>query len=117
MLLVGIGGICGAVFRVFLGEKLIRLNKKSLPLSTLLINITGAFCLGLLWQMNQEMLISEWVWLLMGTGFLGAYTTFSTFSVESVKLHLNNQIKLSVLYVCLSVILGVIGVYFGMIII
>lgn len=81
-LLVGAGGFCGAVSRYLVGRWLPRRNAGAFPLATWLINVTGSFLLGLLAGASAP----HWTLLLVGTGFMGAYTTFSTLSMDAVQL-------------------------------
>ncbi|MHB9093294.1 MAG: fluoride efflux transporter CrcB [Eubacteriales bacterium] len=99
-LAVGIAGFLGAVTRAVL-SKLIKAGfVYPFPVNTLIINLTG--CLILSFSMNltlQRLEINPRLRLAFGTGFLGAYTTFSTFTVETVNLMRNNLGLLSGLYV------------------
>jgi CrcB protein len=78
------GGI-GAAAR-FVLDGVIRSRATSYPLGTLVINITGSFLLGLITGLSLSALLPPAVLLVVGSGFLGGYTTFSTASVESVRL-------------------------------
>lgn len=107
---VGIGGFFGAIMRYSLGEWIHTTN--GFPLGTLMINLVG--CLFLAWFLT----ITTRMWdinpnlkLGIGTGFTGAFTTFSTFSVETLNLINNQQFLFALLYVLLSV-LGGIGLAF-----
>ena len=83
---VAVGGALGALMRhavvLGFGPNLL----KAFPFATLLVNIVGSFCLGLLMAVHQQQIIAEHWRLLLGVGLLGAFTTFSTFSVEVVTL-------------------------------
>ncbi len=83
-LLVALGAFVGANCRYLLSKRLARISS-GFPWATMLINVTGSFLLGLLLTINQPALPASYR-LLLGTGFLGAYTTFSTFSYETVTL-------------------------------
>ncbi|MBW7573847.1 fluoride efflux transporter CrcB [Caproiciproducens faecalis] len=97
-----IGGACGAVTRYKIGEFLLRHAKDGFPLGALCINVSGAMLLGVISGLD----FTGSPYLLMGDGFCGAFTTFSTFSVESVKLLKSGNIKKSTLFIGASVILG-----------
>jgi CrcB protein len=85
VLLIGAAGGLGATAR-FLIDSLIRSRlAPTFPLGTLIINLTGSFLLGLLLGLGTSMITAQWQ-LVLGTGFLGGYTTFSTASVETVRL-------------------------------
>lgn len=99
-LAVAIAGFLGAVSRGLL-TKLITVKVTSdFPVSTLIINLTGCFILSFFLTLTVERLrINPNLRLAVGTGFLGAYTTFSTFAVDSVKLLSNNMTGFFLLYV------------------
>ncbi len=109
ILAVGIGGAIGAVVRYSL-NLLIGNTWWDFPLATFLINITGSFLIGFLLFKFEA---NETVRLLLVTGFLGAYTTFSTFEYETFQLTQSKQLFIAFLYVSLSFALGFIGVAGG----
>ena len=81
-----IAGGMGAALRLIL-DGLIRARVKSTyPVGTTVINITGSFLLGLITGLATSQLIAHHWQLVVGTGFLGGYTTFSTASFETVRL-------------------------------
>lgn len=108
-LLVGLGGAAGSITRYSLGKYLARHSKSSLPLNTFLINISGAFLLGLLTSSYTY----GSSYLLLGEGFLGAYTTFSTFMYEGFVLFKDRRYLNAILYIFLSFLLGVLGFILG----
>lgn len=79
------------------------------PWATFIINITGALLLGFL----HSKITSSHILLLLGTGFLGGYTTFSTFQVELVTLVNNRKQKMMIIYLLLTVICGILAAYCG----
>jgi fluoride exporter len=106
--LVGIGGSLGAATRYLLGNLINRRkNFDRFPLGTWIINISGSFLLGMLTQLYLAHDISEWIWLLVGVGFCGAYTTFSTFGYETITLLQSNKKMLAGLYVLSSVVVSI----------
>ncbi|WP_442599829.1 fluoride efflux transporter CrcB [Neobacillus sp. D3-1R] len=107
MLFAGIGGIFGAITRFLLGKWISSKTSNVLPFGTWVINLTGSFVLGLLAFLHQGLFMPNWVWLLCGTGFLGAYTTFSTFGYETLQMIENKVYKKALFYVSSSVVLGV----------
>lgn len=108
-LLVGIGGIFGSLTRFSLGKFISNRCKSSFPLGTAFINITGAILLGIISSINAN----KNLYLLFGDGFLGAYTTFSTFMYEGFNLfHENNKLN-GFVYILSSIILGIIGYSIG----
>ena len=113
MLLVGIGGALGSLTRFWLGTWISKRTTTSFPLSTWLINITGSFLLGALASSHLNQQLPESVWLFSGVGFLGAYTTFSTFGVETLHFLRNQLVWHAAFYVVSSVLLGIGAVYAG----
>lgn len=106
---VGIGGILGSVTRYKIGEVVTSRVKIGFPIGTFLINISGAFLLGIVNGLG----IKGYVSMLLADGFLGAYTTFSTFMYEGCNLFQNDKKLKSLIYIISSVILGVIGYFIG----
>lgn len=114
LLWVGFGGLIGAVLRYLCGYALRDLTPAGFPWPTLLINLTGCFFLGLLLNLPQERYpISPALKSALTTGLLGAFTTFSTFSVETVNLLRNGLLLKAGLYILLSLILGIFMAWMG----
>ncbi len=106
--LVGLGGFLGAILRYFLNKYFSTFTL--FPLGTFLVNMTGSFFLGLLLGSDW---ISSSIRILVGTGFLGAYTTFSTFNFELFMLKKNGRNFQFFLYIASSYILGILFAYLG----
>ncbi|MEK5332552.1 fluoride efflux transporter CrcB [Lysinibacillus sp. FSL W8-0992] len=107
-LAIGIGGFFGAMSRYYLSVLLP--NTANFPTTTLFINLVGCFCLAFLFTTftNRTPLV-----LGVGTGFLGAFTTFSTFSVETLLLIENNQWVQALSYCLISVLGGLACAWLG----
>ncbi|MDF2519489.1 MAG: crcB [Clostridia bacterium] len=105
LFLVGIGGMLGSLTRYSAGRLINRHIKSAFPYATFIINIVGAFMLGIV----SARLSSGELYLLAGEGFLGAFTTFSTFMYEGFDLIKNNKYLNAALYVTATFVLGVIG--------
>lgn len=107
-LAVGIGGFFGAISRY--GLSLLLPNVGNFPLVTLIINLAGCFCLGWLYTTftKRTPLV-----LGIGTGFLGAFTTFSTFSVDTILLIENHHWLQAISYSFISVLGGLFCAMFG----
>lgn len=103
VLLVGAGGVLGGLCRFRLGRILARLSGPAFPLATFLVNVTGAFLLGLLSGSGA----SGGTVLLLGDGFLGAYTTFSTLMYEGFTLFRKNAALNAFVYIAGTLALGV----------
>ncbi len=112
---VAIGGALGAVARYVLGSWISGKWTYDFPLHTFLINITGAFLLGLLNTLFLDKLtLSPEMRLAMTVGFLGAFTTFSTFGYEAIMLMKDGNILTAGMYTLVSIIVGFLGVVLGM---
>ncbi len=86
ILFIALGGAGGAVSRYLLGYWIHTLWEGRLPLGTLLVNMLGSFAIGVVFVLiERQILHPDWRGVLM-VGFLGAFTTFSTFSLETVNL-------------------------------
>ncbi|MDQ0970883.1 CrcB protein [Neobacillus niacini] len=110
---VMLGGFLGAITRYAIGEWIH--TDHGFPLGTLLINLIGCFFLGwFLTYITLKRYIKPEVTLLIGTGFTGSFTTFSTFSVETILLFRNGLIGYGSLYVLFSIIFGLLLAYLGL---
>ncbi|HTG01326.1 MAG TPA: fluoride efflux transporter CrcB [Nitrospirota bacterium] len=106
-LIIGIGGFTGAIARyavaVWIGQRWGR----SFPLGTFVINVSGSFLIGLLMTLMTERFIENPQWrLLLVVGFLGAYTTFSTFEYETGALLKDGEWIIAATNVVGSVVVG-----------
>jgi CrcB protein len=114
-LIVGLGGFIGANARFMLGEWAANTWGKAFPYGTFIINISGCFILGLFATLSQRLAWSDNGRLLVSMGFVGAYTTFSTFEYETFQLVSVRAYRLAVINTVGSVILGFIAAYLGVI--
>src|SRR5260370_334172 len=85
-LLIGLAGALGALSRYLLGRFIAERVSAQFPLGTLIINISGAFVIGLLFALAGHKIISPAVQLVLATGYLGGFTTFITMSWVGVQL-------------------------------
>lgn len=114
ILVVTLGGALGALSRYGLGLWISNKWNQEFPLPTFLINITGAFLLGFLHILFTERFNVSPLWRLgIGVGFLGAFTTFSTFGFEVISLLEGGSFLTAGLYTLLSIIIGFSGVALG----
>lgn len=112
LLLVGIGGFFGALSRFGLSQW-VRTYSFSFPLATLLVNVGGAFVCGFFyeyWRGHPNFAIIQLTFIV---GFLGAFTTFSAFSFETLELIRANNLALAMANVGLNLILCLAAVYLG----
>jgi CrcB protein len=108
-ILVGIGGAFGSLTRYKLGKLISEKSNTQFPIGTFLINISGAVLLGILSSIKA----SGTLYALLGDGFLGAYTTFSTFMYEDFNLFQGNEKMNAFFYILSSLLLGIIGFTLG----
>ncbi len=111
---IGAGGAGGAIARHLINISPLAKVFAWFPLPTFLINILGSFLIGLLLVLFVDrVVVSEALRLAVIVGFVGAFTTFSTFEIEVLTLLREKQTITAVSYVALSVIVGLAGVYAG----
>lgn len=103
ILWIGIGGFIGAISRFAVVDAFSRRSISSIPFETLTVNLAGSFLLGLLYGLTLNLHLTA----LLGTGFLGAFTTFSTFQYEIVQIRRLYKWRSIVSYVSISVISGI----------
>jgi CrcB protein len=114
LLYVAVGSALGGVSRYLLGGLIQRLLDTTFPAGTLLINISGSFLLGVILRYAIETpTLSPEIRALLTIGFCGGYTTFSTFSYETVALLEDGEWTRAGLYVGASVVLSLVGVFLG----
>lgn len=114
---ISLGAIAGALSRYYLTLWFSHRFGTSFPYGTFLINLTGCFAMGFFFTfaLERTATISAEVRLLIAVGFLGSYTTFSTYGLDSVLLWENRQFVITAFYWLGSAVLGVIGVQLGVI--
>ena len=106
ILAVGFGGALGAVCRYLLGQVIPKLGS-GFPLGTFVVNLIGCFAIGLVVGLaGKHSNIDPRLILFLQTGICGGFTTFSTFSLESLTLIEEGRITIGILYIVLSVLLG-----------
>jgi fluoride exporter len=108
--LVAIGGFLGAISRFGISYWYKKRFSTSFPFATLFVNLLGAFLLGFLIGKGMD---QHWQ-LLLGTGFMGAFTTFSTFKLENIQLFVHGKRKILGLYLGVSYTFGILLAFFGM---
>jgi CrcB protein len=113
-LVVAAGGFVGAPSRYLLDRAINRRIESDLPWGTFLVNISGSFVLGLLTGLSLSNHLSPLAKALLGTGFCGAYTTFSTFTFETIRLLEVGQILDAALNAFVSLAVGLLGAGAGL---
>lgn len=113
-LLVGAGGVLGAICRYLLGRLVTTKTGSGFPTGTMVINISGAFVLSLLLHGAIRWSALEPHFLLaLTTGFLGAYTTFSTFAYEAIQLLQEGEYLPATGYLLATAVLGLAASWAG----
>ena len=114
LLLVGIGGFTGSVFRYIIARLVDERASRIIPFGTLTVNIAGCFIIGIIYGLLLRKLdMSENVRLLLGVGFCGGFTTFSAFALENLTFIQQKNFGNVLLYSLASVVLGIMAVWGG----
>jgi CrcB protein len=110
-LLVGLGGALGSMLRyaVYLS-----ISVKNFPWGTFAVNLTGSFIIGIVLALSlkDESFLNNWK-VFLATGICGGFTTFSSFSAENVALFQNGKFGIALLYITLSIVLGIAAAWLG----
>jgi CrcB protein len=115
-LAVAVGSALGGMLRYYLGGTVLSRISGAFPLATFVINVTGSFIIGFFLTLVAERIsLSQHLRLAIAVGFVGAYTTFSTFEYETARLIEEKHFMLALLNVSLSVVVGFIAVWGGII--
>ena len=110
-LYVGLGGALGAMLRYMLSTVTVR---STFPMMTFITNLLGAICIGFIVGIASEKTdISPNLVTLLKTGFCGGFTTFSTFSLETLTLFENHNYGIGTCYAVFSLVLCIVGVWVG----
>jgi fluoride exporter len=115
ILIVALGGAVGSVCRYLVGVWTLRRFGPAFPWGTLTVNIVGCFAIGLLTEVIARRLnASMELRLLVVTGFLGGFTTFSAFSLDAIALYERGAMTAAALYVAASVGVSLAAVFGGL---
>jgi len=113
---IGIGAAVGANARYVLGQLVAPRLGSDFPFGTLIINVTGSLLIGLIFTLLADRLLADTHWrLLLVIGLLGGYTTFSTFSLETIAMLQVGRWVPAFVYAGASVMLSLVGCYVGII--
>ena len=111
-LVVSLGAAIGGSLRYWFSGFIYKFLPATFPYGTLIINVAGSFILGIvMFYLNEKEMISQEVRLLLAVGFCGGFTTFSTFSYETINLIKDAQYTGAVLNVFLNVALSLLGIF------
>ena len=115
LVFVALGGALGALGRYWVSNHIVSNARYELPYGTLLCNVLGSFLMGVCFVLVLEKAkLSPEMRPLLMVGFMGAFTTFSTFSLEAVTLLQEGHIMSAAVYVLLSVLLCLLALYAGL---
>jgi len=114
LIYIVIGGGIGALLRYLTSQFVNNLYNKSFSLGTVFVNCVGALLIGFLINIFDKFGINSKFKILIITGFLGGYTTFSTYSLETVNYFINGNIKYGILNILVNNILCILFVLFGL---
>ena len=109
-MLIALGGFFGAISRFIISQNYSK--NTVIPVSTLTVNLIGSLLLGILTGLKLQSNVT----LLLGTGFLGAFTTFSTLSFEMVKMMQSKQKNKCIIYLFSTYVGGISIAYIGFLI-
>ncbi|MBA2391337.1 MAG: fluoride efflux transporter CrcB [Ktedonobacteraceae bacterium] len=110
---IGLAGALGAVARYLFGRFMAERIPSPFPLGTFIINISGAFLIGLLFALTTKKVLASTTQSILATGFMGGFTTFSTLNWETVQLGRSGNTTLSSLYLGGTYVLGLCAVILG----
>ncbi|MCG8413713.1 MAG: fluoride efflux transporter CrcB [Pseudomonadales bacterium] len=113
-LAIAIGGALGAVSRYWLSSSVQSITSSGFPMGTFTVNALGSFLIGLLFILFSERLqMAETLRPLLIVGFLGAMTTFSTFSLDALLLFQEGNYNTALFYILSSVVVCLFAAYIG----
>jgi CrcB protein len=114
-LLVAVGGAIGSLLRYYVGLGSLRLMGPGFPWGTLVVNVAGCFIIGVFAEMiARRFNASVELRLLLITGFLGGFTTFSAFSLDAISLFERGEVFAGGIYIAASVGLSMMAVMAGL---
>ena len=113
LLMVFLGGGIGSILRFLISKYTLNFWNKDFPLGTFLVNMLGCFLIGLFIAYFTRNQTNQSLQFLLIAGFCGGFTTFSTFSLESVQLYQQQHYSTLILYIGLSIIIGLFLTFTG----
>jgi len=113
-LLIALGGAAGSLLRYLVGGAVQRTSASGFPIGTMFVNVSGCFLIGILVRQFLNMQISPELRALLIVGFCGGFTTFSTFSAETLGLIEGGEYGRAASYIILSVVLCLAATFMGM---
>src|SRR6266480_1185334 len=114
-LLIALGGAAGSLLRYVVGRVAQGMSATGFPIGTLFVNVSGCFIIGVLVRQFMNMQLSPDLRALLIVGFCGGFTTFSTFSADTLGLIEGGEYGRATGYVILSVSLSLLATFAGMV--
>jgi CrcB protein len=114
LFLIAFGGAAGSLLRYLIGGAIQRLSPSGFPVGTLFVNVVGCFLIGVFVRFLLHMQTSPGMRALLVVGFCGGFTTFSTFSIETVGLIEGGEYARAATYIAVSVLLCITATFAGM---
>lgn len=111
--LLAVSGAAGTLARYGLSNVDYRITHAGFPVGTFVVNIAGSFLIGMAWGFFERTSVSPDLRLFVTTGFLGGFTTFSAFGIETFNLMRGNQMKMAFLNIALTNLFGIFFVIAG----
>lgn len=113
VLLIGLGGFIGAISRYLLTLLIQNKFLSTFPYGTLSVNIIGCFLIGIVYALSDRGNVTEEWRLFLATGVLGGFTTFSSFSNDTISMLRDSQYGNALLYVGISLFIGLLATVGG----
>ena len=111
--LVGLAGFLGAILRFAVASTVDLVTPRGFPFGTLAVNVSGCFFLAVFLTVVRDRAVSDVLRLTIAVGFVGAYTTYSTFAFEIYELFKTGHAARGLTYLTVSLILGLAAVWIG----
>ncbi len=113
LLLIAAGGACGATLRYGLSGLAYRLLGTGFPWGTLAVNLLGCFVIGFVWALSERLALDSRISPFLLTGLIGAFTTFSTYGLESFNLLRDGEMMRGLMNIVVSNLAGLALVVLG----
>lgn len=114
ILLIGLAGLIGTLLRYWLSGVVARRYGETFPTGTLLVNVVGCFLAGLLFYlMHERIQVSQTLQAIVMVGFLGGFTTFSAYGLQTFTLLRDGELALAALYLLASNMVGLLMAWAG----
>ena len=107
------GGALGTLARYVAAGLAHRVTGTLFPIGTLIVNASGSLLIGIVWAFWEDSSMPSYIRTFLLIGFFGGFTTFSSFSLETMNLVRDNEMKLAVLNILANNILGIVMVFGG----